>query len=123
MILGELRKKGFQRKDMYIVKSDGARQYKTEFFHMKHKGECVKEAIDQILAHPEDGGKLNLDVNAKRWHLCVGCNYYARRDVGQICDQCDISWCHDRCADLYMREHQAVVYDNENDNFACHNCV
>lgn len=123
VILDELTKEGFQRKDMYTVGSDGARHYKTEFFHMKHKGECVKEAIDQILAHPEDDGILNLDVNGQLWTLCVGCNDYARQEPGQMCDHCDTVWCHDRCADLYMREQPGVVYDNENNKFTCHNCL
>lgn len=116
-----LTKKGFHRTDMYKLTRDGSEYEKTEFFHMKNsKGHCVKHAIDEILGRDN----LNIDTHFQRWYHCVGCDYYAKEDGGQICDKCkeEKSWCHRKCADSYKRRNPTIVYDYSKGKFICHLC-
>ena len=117
VILTYLREREFQRTDMYIERCDGTRYRKTEFFNMKnHRGECVKDAIDKILSI------LNIDVNAEQWYLCVGCDDVAGDSRGQICDHCEISWCHKKCANSYKLRFANILYNYNDGQYTCHNC-
>jgi hypothetical protein len=124
MIHSCLIRDGFHRTDMYRVSSNNVVSNKTEFFHMKNSDQVsITSAIDAILAHPDDGGRLNIDTNAERWYHCSGCCDYARDDRGQICDLCRKTWCHKRCSGSYKKRHPTIVYDFGKGEFTCHECI
>jgi len=117
-----LKERGFHRSDMYIVKQkDGQeiRGQKTEFFKITNaKNEKVLGALDTIMG-PDN---LNIDANAQLWTLCAGCNDYAKEEDGQKCDECEYTWCHQKCAASYKKRHSKAKYNYSKGEFICHNC-
>jgi hypothetical protein len=115
-----LTRHGFHRDDMYRSRIvDGNIQRLTEFFFMQNsRNLSIFEAMDIILGND----RLNINVNAHRWQLCIGCNDYARDEEGQICDVCGITWCHDECMPRYYSRHNNVTFDNIQECFKCHRC-